>query len=584
MLAQTMRARCGILVLITTGLVGAVWAGSDDLTWNDGAYLPDRTPEYRAFWADAFSQGFKSTTQINSLISRALAGNYNVIIAEVLAYHDNGSSGHGAYWNSSIVPKATDISGGIDPLAVLVTQAHANGIEVQAWIVPYRASTSWPPNNNTQLTAHPEWLMVEQADMDGGPATIGGKYTLDPGSPDVQEYLVSIVRELVQNYAIDGINLDYIRYTQEDAGYPADAGYAKSSLARFQDLTGYVGTPAPTGVTSWNNFRRQTIDEFVRRLRAEIPSITSNPSQPLALTADLICWGGAPANFSNSDAYRLHQNWRLWMERGWLDIAVPMNYKREFDTTEAAWYRQWVDAAIGWSYSRHVICGQGNYLNRKIDSVTQLQYCYSAGADGTCNYSYDATADENINGTPETDWTWYTYVSTFIFTTATTVPVMPWRDPATATEGTLWGQVIDDNTGLPVDGADVQVGGLATVQTDGNGIYVVTLIPAASGGTSYTVTAESTACSQKTYPGITVWPGELAQLDIVLCDVWAGPGDFDVDGDIDGTDFGYFIFCMQGPDDTFVEGHVCLNGDADENDDISMPDFVNFQAVFDGGL
>ncbi len=124
-------------------------------------------PSFRAFWADAFSTGFKSTSQINSLVSRAVQGNYNVIIPEVLAYQDNSGSGHGAYWNSDIVPKATDISGGIDPLAYLVQQAHAQGIEVHAWLVTYRVCTSWPPSGNSTVAAHPEWLMVPSTQIGG---------------------------------------------------------------------------------------------------------------------------------------------------------------------------------------------------------------------------------------------------------------------------------------------------------------------------------------------------------------------------------------------------------------------------------
>ncbi|UCG17094.1 MAG: hypothetical protein JSV19_03495, partial [Phycisphaerales bacterium] len=82
-------------------------------------------PEFRAFWADAFHAGYKSTDQIDTMISMAVAGNYNAVIPEVLAYQDNVGSGHGAYWNSSIIPKAADIVGDIDPLAYLVEQAHA---------------------------------------------------------------------------------------------------------------------------------------------------------------------------------------------------------------------------------------------------------------------------------------------------------------------------------------------------------------------------------------------------------------------------------------------------------------------------
>ena len=183
-----------------------------------------------------------------------------------------------------------------------------------------------------------------------------------------------------------------------------------------------------------------------------------------------------------------------------------MNYKREFDSGEAAWYRNWIDAAIEWREDRHVFCGQGNYLNRKVDSVTQLQYCQNAGADGTCNYSYYETADENMNGNPETDFTWYTYVASNIFTSPVDTPDMPWRDPNTAIEGTLWGQVINDTTGEPIDGAEVQVGASTPVLTDGNGYYVVTLLPASPGGTSYSVAPTWMAAIRSSSAASTCFP------------------------------------------------------------------------------
>jgi uncharacterized lipoprotein YddW (UPF0748 family) len=475
-------------------------------------------PAFRGFWADAFHPGFKSTSEIDTMVSRARQGNYNAVVAEVLAYKDSGSVAHGAYWNSSILPKAADISGGIDPLAYLCQRAHAEGIEVHAWLVTYRVSTAWPPPNNATLANHPEWFMVPYARMGSGPQPMDGKYFLDPGSPEVQEYLVGIVRELVSNYPIDGINWDYIRYTQTDAGYPAVTAYAHSSLARFQRIAGYVGTP-PTTDASWQSFRRRTINELVRRCRAEIPSITTNPRQPLRHTADLICSGDAPANFTSSSAYSLFQDWRYWMEMGWLDAGIPMNYKDERNATHAQWYRDWINAAIGWRYSRHMYCGQGNYMNSKANSVTQLQYVYGRGANGSCNYAYYSTADENDDGTEEADFTWYAYVSnptTGIFTSPVATPTMPWRNPATATEGTLWGRITDYATGGPIDDATVQAGALSPVQTDGNGYYAVTLIPATQAGTAYNVTAAKTGYSMASLGGVLVVAGDVRRADLTL--------------------------------------------------------------------
>ncbi len=472
---------------------------------------------FRSFWADAFSVGFKSMAQIEDMVTRAASGNYNAIFVEVMAYHDTGYGGHGAYWQSSILPMASDISGLADPLSEVVSMAHAANIEVHAWIVPYRVSTSWPPSGNSLLAAHPEWLMVPMADMGDGPSKIGSQYTLDPGSPDVQEYLVGIVRELVTNYEIDGVNLDYIRYLQTDAGYPAVTSYTGSSLARFKAHTGYSGTPAPSGVGSWNDFRRRTIDELVRRLRAEIPSITSNPRQPLRFTADLICFGDAPADFTGSDAYLLHQNWRHWMERGWLDAGIPMNYKREYSSSQAQWYRNWVDASLGWRYDRHMFSGQASYLNRKADSITQMQYALDVGVDGTTNFSYDGTADEDMDGVSEANWSWYDYVSTQLFTLPVFTPTMPWRIPSLAEEGTVWGRVVDAITGDPIEGATVQVGGLDINETDANGYYVATMIPAAQGGSVYYVVAAEPGYTEPTVTGALVLPGEVVRLDIPLC-------------------------------------------------------------------
>lgn len=444
------------------------------------------TPQFRAFWADAFHVGYKSQTQIDEMIARARTGRYNAIIVEALAFHDNVGSGHGAYWNSAIVPKATDISGGIDPLAYLVQQAHTYGIEVHAWLVAFRISSTWPPSGNSTVAAHPEWLMVPSGSI-GTIVPVGGYYVFDPGSPDVQNYLMSIVRELVTNYEIDGIHWDYIRYTQADAGYPAVTSYANSGLERFKRIYNRTDTPAPSGDTQWNDFRRRTIDEVVSRVRMEMPDMPS-PRQPLRYTSALIPWGDAPASFTSSSAYGLFQNWEMWMRTGLLDGGCPMLYFREYNTSQFAWFRNWVAACLNWRYDRHMYLGQANYLNTMADSVTQMRYEYDQGADGTVNYSYASTVDSNKDGTTETDWAWYEYVGANLFTAPAPLPSMPWRSPATATEGTLYGRVTGTG-GQGIDNATVQVAGQPAVKTDANGWYIVTLVPASGSGTGYSATA-----------------------------------------------------------------------------------------------
>jgi uncharacterized lipoprotein YddW (UPF0748 family) len=522
---------------------------------------------FRAFWADAFSSGFKSTAQIDEMVSRAVAGNYNAIIPEVLAYQDNVGTGHGAYWNSGIVPKASDIVGGIDPLAYLVQQAHANDIEVHCWLVSFRVCTSWPPSGNAIMSAHPEWLMVPRSNMGGGPATVDGKYTLDPGSPDVQNYLISIVRELCTNYAIDGMHWDYIRYTTTDAGYPPDTAYTGSSLARFQRITGRTDTPS-TSDTQWNDFRRRTITEFVRRVMFEVAT-ADNPRQPLRHTAALITWGNAPSDFADSSAYNIFQNWRHWLESGYLDAGIPMTYYREHNPPHDQWYRNWVDASIGWRYDRHLYTGPGIYLNTFENSITQMQYAIDAGADGLSTYSYTGTGGGS---------SWYAYVAANLFTEPVAVPGMAWRNPLSAVDGTVYGRVTDGATGQPIDDALILVnGGSSGVRTDGNGYYILTQRPAGASGTTYAIGARYDGYADVIRSAVLVERAGFTEANLALGD-WL-PGDYDVDGDVDLDDYGYYALSMTGPGG----GPIPAGGDVFDFDldaDVDVRDFQVFQESF----
>lgn len=451
-------------------------ARADAIKWESSAMAT----EFRGMWVDVWGVGMRTTTEINDLVSRAVQGRYNAILPEVLAYHDNASSAHGAFWNSSIVPKATVIQSGLDPLVYLCQQAHAQGIEVHPWLVPFRASSTWPPSGNSTLSAHNEYVMVPRASMGTGPTLISDAYYLDPGSPGVQEYLLDIVRELVTQYPIDGVHFDYVRYVQTDAGYPAVSSYPGSSLRRFQAITGRGDTPPATGDTAWNDFRRRTITELIRRARAEIPSMPSS-RQPVRLSASVITWGNAPSTFQSSSAYGLFSNWEEWQRLGLLDTCVPMTYYAE--SSYPTYYRNWVNKEMAWRYDRHMVVGPGIYLNTFSQSLTQMQYAQNAGADGLSTYSYRVTRSD-----AGSVWDWYPYVAANLWTEAASVPSMPWRDPAMAVEGTLWGRVTASGSGDPLDDAQVQVGALDAVRTDGNGYYAVTLIPASSGGTNYTVT------------------------------------------------------------------------------------------------
>lgn len=523
-------------------------------------------PQFRGLWADAFNVGFKNAGQVDDLIARAQDGNYNAILAEVLAYHDNASNAHGAYWNSTIVPKAPDVSAGFDPLAYLIQRAHQVGIEVHAWILPYRVSTSWPPSGNTLLQTHPEWFGVTQGDLGTGPRPVDGLYQLDPGSPDVQDYLVSIVRELTSDYEVDGIHWDYIRYTQSDAGYPAHTWYDNSGLERFKRITGNSGTPSPTHF-SWSDFRRREVTELVRRANIEVAT-ADNPRQPLRHTAALITWGNAPLSFSSTSAWARFQNWEYWLDEGYLDAGVAMTYYDEGQFP--SYYRNWVDQSILWAHDRHIVTGQAPYLNNSANSNIQIGYAQAAGVDGIVTFSYAATSSAG------TDWSWYPFIGDNAFSGPAVLPTMPWRNPAVATAGTVYGRITDGATGVPIDDATVFVNGFPVGETDGNGFFVLTELSAGANGTLGQISASATGFAQVSRPNVLIKRAGYTEANFGL-GAWQF-GDYDVDSDVDTDDWLKFELMYTGPD----LGPPPAGGDVFDDDqdmDVDLHDFSMMQIM-----
>ena len=484
--------------------------------------------QFRAAWADVFHSGMGSQSEVNTMISKLVAGRYNAVIVQVLAYMDNaGGASHGAHWKSSIIPWSSRTTASFDPLGYLCQQAHANGIEVHAWLGGsgggmYRVSTAWPPSGNAMLGAHPEWFMVPQANSEGNAVVaLDGNYVLDMGSPDAQEYIVGIVRELVTNYPIDGINWDdeinSNGYTS-GMGFPAytTAIYPRSGLARYRANAGYVGTPAATDA-AYGNYRRRFKNELIARCQAEIQSIKTNPRQPLRHTAAVMAYGSPPSTctFTTEEAYLYYSDWPTMLQNGWLDAAIPMNYKA--NSNNASLYNAYCDRAYScWRYNRHIYIGLGSYLNPMSNTLAQLQYAFTGqaggnGFNGAVTYSY------GVPFAPAFDsGDWWSYAAANIFTSTATVPSMPWRNPATATQGIMWGRVLDAKSGLYVDDGTVAVTGGSSVRTDGNGYYVATMIPAVAGGTVRSTTASKTGMTSQTISSAIVFAGDIVRYDFTL--------------------------------------------------------------------
>lgn len=345
--------------------------------------------EFRGLWVDSFHAGFRNAKEVDQLIRDARAGNFNALLVEVRRRGD-------ALYNSHLEPKASDVSPpDFDPLADLLSQAHDTNagprLEIHAWIVTYPVwdrHTTAPASTNHPYVLHPDWLT---RDNDGA-TWDGGNYVFDPGHPGVQQHIFDVAMDIVTNYDVDGLNLDYIRYGGVMWGYNAVA------VARFNEQYDRTGSPSPTDPL-WMQWRRDQVTALVRKIY--LSAIALKPH--LKISADTICFAPGVTstkgwtNFSAAYTSVL-QDWRGWMEEGILDLNIPMVYFDQTGNHRQSW-TNWNTFIKDHRYGRQAVIGPGAYLNNVSNTLGQIRLAREStregnAADGVSLYSYDAlTAD-----------------------------------------------------------------------------------------------------------------------------------------------------------------------------------------------
>lgn len=360
-------------------------------------------PEFRAAWITAWVDGFLSPEQADKTIQAAKDANLNALFIQVRKTGD-------AYYVSGLEPRATNISDNsdYDPLAYVIEKAHASGIEVHAWFVVFRAWTGkgLPGSPQHVYNLHPEWFSrTYSSEMVSGEGM-----WLDPGVPEVRDYTVKLVSDLVRRYDVDGVQLDYIRYAGRDWGY------SPAALVAFQADTGRKDKPKPTD-PEWCAWRRDRVTSTVRSIYREVSAMKPE----VKVTASTIPWGDCPSTFSKSTPYSVvFQDWRRWMEEGIIDANVIMNYKDETKASGQLAFRNWINGANKWRYDRHAYIGQTFSGNTK-SVLTQIEACRKRGSNGIAGFYFN-----------DTPWRpkLVEALRTYAFGQQAKAPEMPWKREA----------------------------------------------------------------------------------------------------------------------------------------------------------
>ncbi len=231
-------------------------------------------------------------------------------------------------------------SPGYDPLEFAIKEAHSRGMELHAWFNPYRASMSvntvFAKNHPTQI--HPEWFF-----------TYGGKKQFDPGIPEVREYIVQVVLDVVKQYDIDGVHFDDYFYPYPIAGQKINDGttFAKYG-AEFTDI---------------RDWRRSNVDNLIKELDDSIhyyKKFVKFGISPFGIWRNSYEDPEGSASSGLSNYAELYADSRKWIKEGWVDYINPQIYFTF--TRRVAPFATLLDWWANNSYGRHVYIGMAAYL------------------------------------------------------------------------------------------------------------------------------------------------------------------------------------------------------------------------------
>ncbi len=312
------------------------------------SYIPEET---RAFWVERWH--LNNPESINEIIDTAKRMNIDTLFVQI-----NGTAE--AYYQSDIVPKAQSIQKDFDPLEYFLKKAEQVGISVHAWINTYTMSyiTTRPNNPQHIIYTSPHWVlrdakgrsMLEYTEQDAISRNLF-YITADPALEEVRQYYVNVITEIVDNYNVMGIHLDYIRYPGKDYGYYVNV------IGSMQE-----------------DWKRLQVTTLVEDVYNSVKNKDPNTSVSAAVFADY--WS----------AYNYYyQEWKEWVGRDILDFVVLMAYHPSPIEVEMQ-----VAEAVRSLNSAQVYAGLGVYrMEGEVDSIIDhIARVRRAGASGVVLFSY----------------------------------------------------------------------------------------------------------------------------------------------------------------------------------------------------
>jgi uncharacterized lipoprotein YddW (UPF0748 family) len=342
----------------------------------------DSIPEKRAIWV--VRDALNNPDELEKIVRTAASAAISDIYVQVRAL---GRS----YYLSDIEPRASFISTSYDPLDLLIKIGENYNIRIHAWVnMFYIWSGDQPPlEDKHPFNRYPQYILAKERLPDYRVLKKSGieGYFLDPQSIEIQKYLLNVLLEIADKYAISGIHLDYFRYPDVEYSFTADSrtnfrlAHFIDPLKLYGDSEYFVNSYGHAVFQQVDKEYRQFLQEALSGYLSEINKILKEKKNGLELSV-------AVKPDPVVAKYRYFQDWQNWIRDRSCDYVVLMNYRTEWNE-----FLSVLNQIKDTPEREKIIMGISTYNQNEEAVQKRLKAVRQAGFGGFALFSYNHLAD-----------------------------------------------------------------------------------------------------------------------------------------------------------------------------------------------
>ncbi|WP_026735420.1 glycoside hydrolase family 10 protein [Fischerella sp. PCC 9605] len=265
---------------------------------------------------------------------------------------------------------------GRDPLGEIVAEAHRVGLKVIPWF-EYGFASSYKRNGGLLLAKKPQWAA---RDRNGNLLEKNGFEWLNSLDPEVQNFMLNLILEVVQNYEIAGIQGD-----DRLPALPSEGGYDQGTVERYRQQFGENPPQNPKN-PQWLQWRADILTEFLARLYQSVKAV--NPNLMVSMAPNLPDWG-----------YQEYlQDSRTWLKRGLVDMFHPQIYRRNFLNYKSELNKilnEQLFRGIVPKLAPGILMKIGSYRIAPEDLLQAIEYNRACGISGEVFFFYEGLREDN---------------------------------------------------------------------------------------------------------------------------------------------------------------------------------------------